>query len=97
MKTYKFKQESYNNFGAEFRHNRKTYMLGFDHGNNPILYVCSSDGEPICEVSVNDDDEFIGFGTSNWHWHDIKRYYAINKALGTHLTTAFKDMFSRLN
>lgn len=39
MKTYKFKQESYNNIGAEFTHNRKTYMLGFDHSKNPVLYI----------------------------------------------------------
>lgn len=97
MKKYKFKQESYNNLGAEFEHNRKIYMLGFDHGKNPVLYVCTVSGEPICEIAVNDDDEFTGFGSSNWHWHDIVIYYAINKALGTHLTTAFKNMFKCLN
>lgn len=93
MKTYKFKQESYNNVGAEFRHNRKTYMLGFNHQNNPILYVCTGDGEPICEVTVNDSDIFTGFGSSKWSWHDIVQYYSINKALGTHWRTAFNNMF----
>lgn len=93
MKTYKFKQESYNNFGAEFRHNRKTYMLGFDHGNNPILYICSGDGEPICEVPVNDGDVFKGFDAASWAWADIVSYYATYKHHNLHLRQAFNNMF----
>lgn len=93
MKTYKFKQESYNNFGAEFRHNRKTYMLGFDHGNNPILYICSGDGEPICEVPVNDGDVFKGFDAASWAWADIVEYFSPHKTNNWHLRQAFNNMF----
>lgn len=93
MKTYKFKQKSYNNLGAEFRHNRQTYMLGFNHTKDPVLYCCSSDGEPICEVPVNDSDIFTGFDSANWAWADIVEYYANNKAVNGHLPSAFNNMF----
>ena len=93
MKTYKFKQESYNNIGAEFTHNRKTYMLGFDHSKNPVLYICTGSGEPICEVPVNDNDKFMGFDASTWEWLDIIAYYATSKKANLHFRDAFNNMF----